>query len=43
MENVEVSKMTTISMKMLDFEGSGGSKITKFRVQNGLDSKKITN
>ena len=39
-ENVEISKMTTLSMKMLDFEGSGGSKYGQFRVQNGFESKK---
>ena len=42
-ENIETSKMTTLSMKMLDFEGSGGSKIGKFRVRNGFESKKNTN
>ena len=39
-ENIEISKMTTLSMKMLDFDGSGGSKISKFRVQNWFGGKK---
>ena len=39
----ETSKMTTISMKMLDFEGHGGSTICKFTCGNGLESKKSSN
>ena len=39
----KTSKMTTLSMKMLDFEGRGGSKIWKFWSRKGFESRKSSN
>ena len=39
-ENVEISKMTIFLMKILDFESSRRSKISKFRVENWFEGKK---
>lgn len=42
-ETSETSEMTTILMKMLAFECSGGSRIARFRSRNGFESKKRSN
>ena len=39
----KTSKLTTLSMKMLDLGGRGGSKICKFWSRNGFESKRSSN
>jgi len=40
-ENVETSKMTTLSMKILDFVGSGGRKFANFVSGTASKTRKI--